>query len=164
MVGSFHRIHAVHSLVTPNVTCQAPSATDQIGCLVRASPCSLGFAGNSAVQGNTIALNVNNVAPADACVRNLVTPGAPASTIYPISRKLYLNTTDGFETLVAGTDQRKLAECFANGKGRDAAVAHGFVALPANAASLCEDFNEISVCGAAANVDACANNAAPFPL
>src|SRR5262249_832112 len=51
--GAFFRLH--QNFVRANSTgtpCQKSSATDQISCLVQASPCSIGIAGNSAVHDN----------------------------------------------------------------------------------------------------------------
>jgi ABC-type phosphate transport system substrate-binding protein len=158
MTGAYYRIHSINSIATPAVQCRAGSATDQISCLVQASPCSIAFAGNSAVQGNTIALNVNNAAPTNECVQNLVDgTGSP----YPLSRKLYLSSLDGFETLVAGTSQFKMANCFASGAATTKAVANGFIPLPT--APFCEDFDETQAgCNLAGgtNTNACAGN--PF--
>jgi hypothetical protein len=100
MVGAFYRLHSIRSIVQPNITCKAVNATDQIGCLVQASPCSIGFAGNSAVIPGTVALNANGSPPADACVQN---------GTYPLRGKLYLNTIDGFGAITP--DQYRLARC-----------------------------------------------------
>jgi len=159
MTGAYYRLHSINSIATPTVACQAGSATDQISCFVQASPCSIGFAGNSAVQGNTIALNVNNAAPTNTCVQNLVAGG----TAYPLSRKLYLNALDGFETLVAGTTQYKMANCFANGSATAKAVANGFIPLPAGQAPFCEDFNETQAgCNLAGGANSNACSTYPF--
>jgi hypothetical protein len=171
MVGAFYRIHGTHPFATGGEVCvNGSSATDQIGCLVRAEPCSIGFAGNSAVQGNTIALNVNNVAPTDPCVQNLVNISPTDPATYPLSRKLYLNSLDGFETLAS--TQLKMAKCFGGGTastiatGAPPPVGHGgFVPLPG--APFCEDFNEVqsgcSVTTGQTNLDACVGNPTGIP-
>ena len=177
MSGAFYRIHSVHSGkntgTTPNL-CKQGSATDQIGCLVQASPCSLGYAGNEAasiaVNGVTdvLALKVNGLDPADLCVRNLLV-NPTGSTTYPLSRKLYLNTLKGFEN-VSG-DELKLAGCFAKRSVVDPIVtARGFVTLSPVASTrptFCEDFPEPTTCPttpAAANVDACKAVTNPSPI
>jgi hypothetical protein len=142
----------------------------------------MGIAGGGAVTNNpgTVAALVNGIEPSTANVQALVTGG----TTYPIARKLYLNTIRGFENLltssdpsgVAGKDaELDLAECFANLPfstfgavgATQINVAHpsiGFVPLPGGASSkaLCEDFNG-TVCGDAANTDACENNTGLIP-
>jgi hypothetical protein len=84
VTGAYYRIHAVHSLSTivnpitgANRTCQFPSMVDQIGCLVEASPCSLGFSlvselGNIAQNNNvsTGSVNNNNQTPLPACIQS----------------------------------------------------------------------------------------------
>ncbi len=104
LIGSFYRIHSNRSLLNTSTagntpgdkTCQKVDATRQIGCLAQASPCSIGFAGGEAVDENpgTVALQVNGVTPTLTTVQNLVTGGFP---VYPISRKLYVNSLRGFE-------------------------------------------------------------------
>ncbi len=163
MVGAFYRIHSVHSIASPAILCKKVSATDQIGCLVQASPCSIGYAGNSAADGtNTIALKVNNVDPNNLCVQNFLSdPTFANATTYPLSRKLFLNTIAGFETVTG--DQLKLASCFASGTASNIANGLGFVPLPPGQETFCEDFNEQTTCGASSNNNACSNNSAPIP-
>ena len=104
LLGSFYRIHTNRSLLsgttagsTPaDKTCQKADATRQIGCLVQASPCSLGVAAGEASDENpgTKNLWVNGVSPTLANIQNLMTDGfAP----YPIARKLYVNSLRGFD-------------------------------------------------------------------
>jgi hypothetical protein len=168
--GAYFRLHqnfVATGATTGTLPCQKPSATDQIGCLVTASPCSIGYAGNSAVVGNTVAINVNNIAPSNACIQKLLTD--PSGPLYPISRKLYFNTIAGFETLSGGgADQQnewKLAQCFAGVSGRtdgsaeDIAVGLGFIPLP-NSAPFCDDVAN-DLCGTGS---ACAGNPAGIPI
>jgi hypothetical protein len=165
MVGAFYRIHSIHTMDPTGAlaACQRESATDQIGCLVHASPCSIGYAGNSAANGTTsVALKVNNVDPNNLCVQNFLTLGSSDPHTYPVSRKLYLNSLTGFEN-VSG-DQLKLAKCFSDGTAGGIANSLGFIPLPPTDAAktaakpFCEDFNEQSACGAASNNNACAGN------
>jgi hypothetical protein len=150
MVGSFHRIHSIRSLAVPAVTCRASSATDQIGCLVQASPCSIGFAGRSAVIAGTVALNLDGSPPADICIQNRT---------YPLQRKLYLNTVDGFGAL--GGDHARLAACFAT-QAPAVATALGFV--PLGGPVCCEDYDEAQTgCPGVVNSNACAGNPPPIP-
>ncbi|HVW26067.1 MAG TPA: hypothetical protein VHC69_11910 [Polyangiaceae bacterium] len=177
MVGAFFKIHNVHVMANANgaPTCHTNSATEQIGCLVQASPCSIGYAGNSAasVGSDPLALKVNQIDPNNLCVQNFLTLGPNNTATYRLSRRLYLNTLTGFENLGAeSSDQLTMANCFANGNAAAKATGLGFIQLPAqiggvNIGAYCEDFNEQSVCGDASNVDACKaagqTNPAPIP-
>jgi hypothetical protein len=165
--GAFFRLH--QNFVATNATagalpCKASSASDQISCLVQASPCSIAYGDRSAVVGNTVAINVNDVAPSNACIQNLLLGG----TTYPMARKLYFNTIAGFQTLPSGgVDQQneyKLAKCFArcptlSGSAAGIAVGDGFVPLPNNTAPFCDDVgNNVCLTGSA-----CAGNPAGIP-
>ena len=135
------------------------SATTLIGCFAgSADRCAIGFAGGEAATLPGVeALRANGILPEPVCVRD---------SSYPISRKLYLNSVKGFETLAAGSDEKKLADCFATRTIVDPKViATGFITLTANVAdgTECQDFDELTMCGAATNVNACANNVAPIP-
>lgn len=176
MVGAFYKIHSNHTIATGASLCKTASATEQIGCLVQASPCSLGYAGNSAASVGTdaVALKVNQIDPNNLCVQNFLTKGPSDASTYRLSRRLYLNTLNGFENLsTESSDQTLMANCFANGHAGDKATGLGFIPLPATIGSVnigssyCEDFNEQSICGDASNVDACKaagqTNPAPIP-
>jgi ABC-type phosphate transport system substrate-binding protein len=168
--GAYFRLHqnfVATGAPAGAVTCQASSATDQISCLVQASPCSIGYAGNSAATGNTVAINVNNIAPSNACIQNLLTN--PTGPLYPFSRKLYFNTIAGFETLSSGgADQQnefKLSLCFARksglaGSAEDVAVGLGFIPLPTTTKPFCDDVAN-DLCGTGS---ACANNPSGIPV
>jgi hypothetical protein len=172
--GAFFRLH--QNFVETNATagtqpCKAGSATDQISCLVQASPCSIGVARNSeAVSGNTVAMNVNNVAPSTPCIQNLLLHPLSGPPTYPFAEKLYLNTIAGFESLPAGgPDQQnefKLAKCFAGQSGRtagsavDIAASWGFTPLPTNTVPFCDDVAN-DLCGTGSS---CANNPPGIPI
>ncbi|MET0593151.1 MAG: DUF4215 domain-containing protein [Polyangiaceae bacterium] len=159
VVGAFTRIHSSTTL-TPGVTCTNRDATSQIGCLVSASPCSIGFAGRGAIDDNANAadLKINKLHPTLACIQNVT---------YPLSRKLYVNTFQGFEDADLATQERELVKCFAQRSIIDPILNNrGFVPLPATApgnAPYCEDFRETQCTGNPANGDACANNPAGIP-
>jgi len=153
--GAFHRIHITKTMNTPNNVgvCAEFDVTSQIACLVQASPCSIGFTARSAsFYPGVSALKVNALEPTTACVQ---------SQVYPLSRKLYLNTLKGFSSTTG--DELELAKCFANNTKVSAALAAtGLVSLPwwvPGGSVYCEDFNEQQQCDAASNVDACAANA-----
>jgi hypothetical protein len=48
--GAFNRIHSVESVPAGLCGCQMRDATDQMGCLVHADRCSIGYAGNAATS------------------------------------------------------------------------------------------------------------------
>ena len=196
IVGAYYRLHSSRSgLASPNhtVACATQDdATDQIGCLVQKNICSIGYAGGGSVTNNppvggrpgTIAALVNGVPATPTTIQALVAGG----TTYPLSRKLYLNTIRGFETLLTSSDpglptgkdaELDLAECYANlpfstfasvgtAQINVASPSFGFVPLPgATPKALCEDFNGATTgstsCGDAVNTDACENNTGLIP-
>jgi hypothetical protein len=196
-VAAFYRIHSTRTLkagadaLCPGAAapdggaCCAQSAdTQQIGCLVEASPCSMGFAGlaaGDAVLTTNIASPVqslNFAAGTNTGTTTTVTnvsPNGPNRCIqagplpliqYPIARNLYVSSTAGFENLTGTANkdaQLSLMKCFTgaqaltSGTIQNLISGNGFVNL-ANY-PCCRDFNEFSSCGVGtANVDACGNN------
>lgn len=152
----FYRIH--QRTIQANAsgsTCQLPDSTEQIGCLVHASPCSLGFAGLTAdLQDPNKVLALRSplshtaggtaIAPSDEAVRRLLTTcdAGDYELRYPLSRKLFLNTLIGFGNVVDNpggtvTLEAQLARCWADRRFADrAAIAAGFITLDsANCAS-----------------------------
>jgi hypothetical protein len=95
--------------------CRKLSATNQIGCLVKASSCSIGFAGREAVDESAVADNfafrITGIQPSIVNVQNLVTTPSTADD-YPISRRLWVNSVIGFAN-VTGAEQTLLG-CFQN--------------------------------------------------
>jgi len=130
IVGAFYRLHTTRSMTennTLNLCNTLGDATQQLGCLVIASPCSMAYAGNEADNvftanaagsgddGHNAALDLNGLEPSDSCVRKLILPGSGAP--YPLARKLYVNSMDGFETLSTTSlasphSELELAKCF----------------------------------------------------
>jgi hypothetical protein len=104
---------------TANV-CNKFTSTDQIGCLVRATPCSLGYAGREANNNvTTFAAQVENVQANTTNVKNFIFGLSPA---YPISRGLYVNSVKGFGSVVdvAGPpsdNELSALTCFGGGPG-----------------------------------------------
>jgi ABC-type phosphate transport system substrate-binding protein len=92
MAGSFFRIHQTHGSTygTAATTCGFSDDTQQIGCLVNADPCSIGYAGREAdAQAGNQALSLNGILPKDPVghpadpdfyIENLVTGGAACAT------------------------------------------------------------------------------------
>jgi ABC-type phosphate transport system substrate-binding protein len=178
VAGAFYRIHTTRSLLLPpahttNLCATNNDATDQIGCLTLASPCSIGYAGNGAVTTNpgTTAALVNGIQLNKTTVQALVLGG----TTYPIARKLYVNTLQGFDILhnsdtVTYPDfdsEEELAKCFATLPFTTINVENpsiGFFKLPPSPGQtqekpLCEDFNNL-LCTAdtTTNEDGCVGN------
>jgi hypothetical protein len=97
--------------------CTQETDTNQIGCLVKANPCSLGFAGREAADSvatfANVALRVNSIQPTNPNVENIATGGAP---VYPLSRKLWFNSfvaspAIGFDTPPLTADELLLSQC-----------------------------------------------------
>jgi len=174
---AFHRIHSTQTLsANPLVVpCQQGNETNQIGCLVGASPCSLGYAGRGAygllsysaggttttqtgTQYQMASLRVNGVPSTDTCIDYFE---------YPYTRKLYLNSIVGMGTLTANTGEWYLAqdECTANAQNVATMAAlqmnpqfGPFVPIPSfinGGNPFCEDFNEAMLCSASTNANAC---------
>jgi ABC-type phosphate transport system substrate-binding protein len=165
LVGSFYRIHTTRSLLAAasTKTCQRDDATEQLGCLVQASPCSLAYAGGDSVTqnpGGTIGIRVQGILPDITSIQNLITQAGP---VYPFARKLYVNSLRGFDNPLApftGTDaETDMTRSFVTETvpadathvgsqfGGSIPSTFGFFALPGTAGPFCEDFNENGVCG-----------------
>jgi ABC-type phosphate transport system substrate-binding protein len=166
--GAFYRIHqaAQSTYSSGTQTCQNPDDTAQIGCLVSADPCSIGFAGREAdQQPNNQALSVNGLFPTDQNIKNLLDGGAfcdsthtcpsgqtcnnifkqcfpTGENVYPITRKLWLATIFGFNNLAGG--EQILAGCFADNSNSGTAIQNrNFVKLPSPGIK-CVDYDESS--------------------
>ncbi len=145
----FYRIHQ-RTLQTnaSGSTCQEASSTNQIGCLVHASPCSIGFAGLGADQqdpNKVLALGTpagtSSIAATEPNIRRLLQDCATGDfdERYPLSRKLYLNTLVGFENVtntpvINGvptlTQEAQLVRCWQDRRFVDrAADVAGFITL-----------------------------------
>ena len=154
-VSAFFRLHTnqvTNFGSTPKVAqantgvCKQFTSTDQIGCLVKANPCSIGFAGREAVtadntsMGYRIGLNGNtSVAAAlpasQANIESLVTGGTP----YSIARKLWVNAYKGLANVTntngaTTTHELDLLNCF-GASGSTAIVdskvtGRNFIAVP----------------------------------
>jgi hypothetical protein len=186
--GAYFRIHTSQDMLVPNVAsfdatgktsmlchqggatsdqaacptiCTQKAMSDQIACLVQASPCSLGIANSQAVHD--VALNLGGHAGALSGTPSTATPlkiglfdPAPSclqTGQYPLWHKLYLNTFGGFQNV--GGQELALAQCEATGSIITPALTDfGMAPLPdagPNAINggnpYCEDFDEKDVCG-----------------
>ena len=179
-VGGYSRIHEVEAAVAGLSGCQLVDATDQIGCLAQADPCSIGYAGDTsrtwgarhpggAVASNVDAMRVNQVSPTATTVQLLGKAGE-----YPLARKLYFSSLIGFAAVATSAFPDELA------LGKFEAVAsninpiltqNGFFTLGSQSpmgadTPFCEDFNQTGVCGATAfptNDNACTRSPAGIP-
>jgi hypothetical protein len=173
VTGAYYRIHASHSLAPGGAagapTCQRADTSDQIGCLVTASPCSWGYAGRRALASNALAapVKINGQSPLPACWSS--------TFVYPVARKLYLNSVAGFAA--ATGEELQLAGCMTDlaqpshvpptpaGLLTANLAAFGFLSIPAavnQGKPFCEDFDEATLCATANNVDACKSPTANF--
>ena len=161
ITGAYYRVHTSATVAAGAQTCRRSSSTDQIGCLVQANPCALGFAGREAttvVPGAITGLSLRGLAPTQGNIENLVSTASTADD-YPLARKLYFNSIRGFQDPLLASGELELARCMGRRGAMSAvATARGFVPVPGGV--ICEDFPENTACGAATNVDACADNPA----
>ena len=156
ITGAFFRLHQSSVIAAGSQTCQRTSATDQIGCLTQANPCSIGFAGREAagVAPGIAALNVNGLAPTVPNIEALVTTPSTADD-YVLARKLWFNTIRGFEDPSLAVGEFELARCMGtSSKVGPIASALGFVPVPGGVR--CESFTN-ATCAASAT-DSCTNN------
>jgi hypothetical protein len=178
IVGAWYRIHSAHTIAVGATSCTQTDATLQVGCLVQASPCSIGYAGRtatswdsaSATPGKTSALKTNEVLPLTACVQNFS---------YSLSRKLYLDTVVGWSNVAAsdptwGGPELALGQCESS-ETTIGPILSGLAFInftpgsaPNSGNPFSEDFNEPMLCptqvsAGTANSVAYSTNAAPIP-
>jgi hypothetical protein len=97
-----HMVRPDNSATTATTTspCRFATDTQQIGCLVKASPCSVGYAGREGADAvapfNNLALRVMGIQPTDPNIQSFVTG---VGTTYPLTRALWLNS---FEDPIVG--------------------------------------------------------------
>jgi cysteine-rich repeat protein len=171
-VGGMGRIHTFETMITTAATgCQMLDATDQIGCLVQADPCSIGYAGDGAKTWNTRPdgpLTPPVVSGTDAARIAQIYPTATTVNLlgqsgeYPLGRKLYFNSLIGFGHVatdvlasgVADPDELAVGE-FESSYTANATSFASILAAdsyfqvtagPLGNAPFCEDFNEGTVC------------------
>jgi hypothetical protein len=113
VVSAFYRLHVTQTTsfgaFSLGLNCKKFTSTEQIGCLVSASPCSIGFAGREAVDGfYNMAFQIQGIKATSANISNLV--NGSGGTVYPISRRLWVSSVAGFGSVTG--DQRSLLQCF----------------------------------------------------
>lgn len=141
----WYRIHSTRvNAGSSSAPCRELDATDDIGCLVEASPCTIGFAGASAVGdaaspdpypfrkglGLRQQGGVNPVFPTSAEIQDV------CATRYTLTRGLWMCTIDDFAntgTQVASfvAAQQQLKSLIMNTTARDSAITGaGFLTVP----------------------------------
>ncbi|HXU01709.1 MAG TPA: hypothetical protein VN903_11995 [Polyangia bacterium] len=101
---------------TSTAPCRLATDTQQIGCLVKTSPCSIGYAGREGADTvapfNNLSLRIMGVQPTDANVQTFVTG---VGTLYQLTRALWLNSfedpTVGFTSPNLTAQETALATC-----------------------------------------------------
>ncbi len=174
IVGAFYRIHSSRTAITPasgtitsdcldGVCCQEFDSTRQIGCLVQASPCSIGYAG---IDATTAALDARQI-PAGSVYGafslsvngvNPVTPSCVTGGAYSLSRLLYFNSLSGFDT--ASAADLAMTQCAVDPTLMAPVLARNDF-LPITGGPCCNDFGDDAANTACPNGEnACADNAA----
>ena len=104
-----------------SASCMQLTSTDQISCLVKASPCSIGYAGREAVDKlpnplNTLAYQLGVAAadakpPTDTNINNLLNTTA---VFYPMARKLFVNhwNDPALPAPASASNEENLYTCF----------------------------------------------------
>jgi hypothetical protein len=154
--NAWFRIQETEVTNTYAPTCKHPDSTNQIGCLVQASGCSMGYAGMSATQiSGAQGLYIDDVAPVNTNIEYLVgicsdnatlcnddddctapdTCTVPRAGVYPFARWLWANSIVGTANIPANespyTEQDQLRACFEKASIMNAvATQHGFVPTP----------------------------------
>jgi hypothetical protein len=116
-----------------NEFCEQLTDTTQIGCLVKANACSIGFAGREGVDalaslGENMAFRVNDIQPSVTNIENLFTGGSP---VYPLARGLYVNSVKGFANVTAGPELTLLNFMMTPASIDPIIIAHNFIQVPA---------------------------------
>jgi hypothetical protein len=181
ITGSYFRDHMTFAssyAPTGALTCQKPDDTSQIGCLVVADPCSVGYAGREAdgVSTANTYLTIDGIAPRpDTNISNLLDGTAACTTnaqctvagytcntqfgqcynetVYPLARRLYVASLEGFGNLLGG--EKQLGLCFGDNNLMSTIITNrNFVNIPANsslgrsAGAQCIDYPEFDTANA----------------
>ena len=176
-VGGMGRIHQVQSQLGASAFgCQELDATDQIGCLVQADPCSIGYAGdggktwNQRPDGTITGVSTTGASGTDSARMAQVYPTSTTVNLlgelgeYVMARKLYFNSIEGFTAVSTSTDTDELAiaeyeSAYANTSALLAADGYFQVEKgPLGNSPFCEDFNEGTICGGTNAQNACVTN------
>lgn len=160
--GGWYRLHQTTAMANGTGTCTKQDATDQLGCLTIADPCTISYAGREGVVAGNKALNLDTpvrgsgpVGPSVASINLLLDPaGGPTCANgasnnyglrYPLARKLYINASKGMaavtndvtasDATTITTGELDFITCVkdrANGVTDGAISANKFIPLPSN--------------------------------
>jgi hypothetical protein len=157
--------------------CQMTDMTDQIACLTQADPCSVGYAGDGGklwYQHEGLSLSTAGTDAMEVAQVYPTTSGVQSGT-YKVWRKLYYNSSNGFDLIDGGTTYTDSKGVTDNGlaelalgqyESNTASITpllstYGFFAMghsPNGGGNtpFCEDFNEAMLCsGTTTNLNAC---------
>jgi hypothetical protein len=162
--------------------CQATDMDDQMGCLTQADACSIGFTGDGAKGWNVHQGRSLAVAGTDALEISQVYASATTvqNSTYPFWRKIYFNSSNGFDAIngtttftdkVGATDNGEAELALGQFESNTTSITallstFQFFSLAhspngGGAQPFCEDFNENTTCSSTTfptNLNACANN------
>jgi hypothetical protein len=148
VVSAYFRLHTTRTTtlngsvptLAAGTACQLLSDDPQIGCLVKANTCTIGYGGRVAADditvttANNFSLQLEGIPPSQVNVQNLVTLGTP---VYPMARKLWLSSIVGFSSPLLTPGELALYQYESVPTQIDPIVqAHNFVALPASVTRL----------------------------
>ncbi len=155
ITGAYYRVHSTRSLEEPDATkssCRFLEASLQIGCLVQASPCSIGMAGVNATRAGGIAFPVDGVWPSATTIGNAISHAGP---MYPLGYPIMANSIIGpFAMSSQQLSQYNLWSCLVDSSIVSAAASSAGL-LPLGQAPFCVDFDEETECGAEKNNNSC---------
>jgi hypothetical protein len=179
VVGAFYRLHETRTAVAGfsscvgDNCCSQDDSSDQIGCLVGANPCSIGFAGENALNQEVATFPNGGGAAVPRTVFGASVDGRESGTAcalnrsYPLSSFLWLSTMIGYKGTAGGVtgDELALAKCYSgtglSGTTISALVAaEGFQAIPVGCKSFDETNASPGCTGPAPATNSCANNPA----
>jgi hypothetical protein len=115
VVTAFYRLHMTRTQLSGPPTggpCKLFTSTTQVGCLVKASPCSVGFGGRGAVDSasgglfQNFALRLAGLQPSDPNIKAIL-PGFPPP-LYPMARPLWLEAVGGFPVFAPSPSETAL--------------------------------------------------------
>lgn len=144
VVTAYYRLHVTSTdntggSVPTGGPCQTFDSTLQIGCLVKANSCNIGFAGRTAVDdfpapAQNFALLQDGIVGSTLNIQNLATGGTP---VYPLSRKLFLNSIVGFASPLVTAPESALFSFESVPANIDPIIlANNFVQVPATVTRL----------------------------
>jgi hypothetical protein len=113
VVSAYYRLHTTRTMLAQapatGGACREMSAHAQVGCLVAANPCSIGYATREVtltpIPSHNFAFELDGIAPTTVNIQNLVTGGVP---LYPMARDLWLNSSVGFASGALTADELAL--------------------------------------------------------